>query len=54
MRTETGTGRRSDLLDRTGEVRHMQIGEGNYARTERAIRALLDEGDEADEGGRSR
>jgi thiol-disulfide isomerase/thioredoxin len=42
------------LLDRTGEVRYKQIGEGNYERTESAIRALLDEGDEAGESGRSR
>src|SRR3954452_4496503 len=38
------------LLDREGEVRYTQIGEGNYTRTESAIRALLDEGDEAGDG----
>jgi thiol-disulfide isomerase/thioredoxin len=38
------------LLDGAGEVRYTQIGEGNYERTESAIRALLEGG----EGGRSR
>jgi len=31
------------LLDGAGEVRHTQIGEGGYERTESAIRALLEE-----------
>jgi thiol-disulfide isomerase/thioredoxin len=38
------------LLDRAGEVRYTHIGEGDYKRTESAIRTLLDEGDEAGEG----
>jgi thiol-disulfide isomerase/thioredoxin len=32
------------LIDRSGRIRHAQIGEGNYGRTEGAIRALLAEG----------
>jgi thiol-disulfide isomerase/thioredoxin len=39
------------LLDRTGQLRHTQIGEGSYRRTEAAIRALLTEADEATTGG---
>jgi uncharacterized protein YbjT (DUF2867 family) len=31
------------LIDRAGRIRYMQIGEGNYDRTEGAIRALLAE-----------
>jgi cytochrome c biogenesis protein CcdA/thiol-disulfide isomerase/thioredoxin len=31
------------LLDATGEIRHYQFGEGNYAETEKAIQALLAE-----------
>jgi thiol-disulfide isomerase/thioredoxin len=31
------------LIDRAGQIRHTQIGEGNYDRTEAAIRALLAE-----------
>ena len=31
------------LIDRAGRIRHTQVGEGNYGRTEGAIRALLDE-----------
>ena len=31
------------LIDRAGQIRYMQIGEGNYGRTEAAIRALLAE-----------
>lgn len=34
------------LLDRAGQVRYTHIGEGNYRRTEAAIRALLAEADE--------
>ena len=33
-----------DLIDRAGQIRYTQIGEGNYRRTETAVRALLDEG----------
>ena len=29
------------LIDRSGQIRYTQIGEGNYGRTEAAIRALL-------------
>jgi hypothetical protein len=29
------------LIDRAGQIRHKQIGEGNYSCTETAIRALL-------------
>jgi thiol-disulfide isomerase/thioredoxin len=29
------------LIDRGGQIRYMQIGEGNYGRTETAIRTLL-------------
>jgi thiol-disulfide isomerase/thioredoxin len=32
------------LIDRAGQIRHTQIGEGNYGRTETAIRTLLAEG----------
>jgi thiol-disulfide isomerase/thioredoxin len=32
------------LIDRAGQVRYTQIGEGNYGRTETAIDALLAEG----------
>lgn len=38
------------LIDRVGQVRYTQIGEGNYDRTEAAIRALLDDEDEASAG----
>src|SRR3954449_3991851 len=31
------------LIDRAGRIRYTQVGEGNYARTETAIRALLAE-----------
>jgi hypothetical protein len=31
------------LIDRAGQGRYTQIGEGNYGRTEAAIRALLAE-----------
>jgi thiol-disulfide isomerase/thioredoxin len=31
------------LIDRAGQIRHTQIGEGNYGRTEAAIRTLLAE-----------
>jgi thiol-disulfide isomerase/thioredoxin len=31
------------LIDRVGQIRHTQIGEGNYGRTETAIRTLLAE-----------
>jgi hypothetical protein len=31
------------LIDRAGQIRYTQIGEGNYGRTEAAIRALLAE-----------
>lgn len=31
------------LIDRAGQIRHTQIGEGNYGQTEAAIRALLAE-----------
>jgi thiol-disulfide isomerase/thioredoxin len=31
------------LIDRAGQIRYTQIGEGNYSRTEAAIRTLLDE-----------
>jgi thiol-disulfide isomerase/thioredoxin len=31
------------LIDRSGQIRYTQIGEGNYGRTEAAIRALLGE-----------
>jgi thiol-disulfide isomerase/thioredoxin len=31
------------LIDRAGQVRYTQIGEGDYGRTEAAIRAVLDE-----------
>jgi hypothetical protein len=31
------------LIDRAGQIRYTQIGEGNYRRTEAAIRALLAE-----------
>jgi thiol-disulfide isomerase/thioredoxin len=31
------------LIDRAGQIRYTQIGEGNYGRTETAIRALLAE-----------
>jgi hypothetical protein len=31
------------LIDKTGQIRYVHIGEGNYAETEQAIRALLDE-----------
>jgi thiol-disulfide isomerase/thioredoxin len=31
------------LIDRAGRIRYMQIGEGNYGRTETAIRTLLTE-----------
>jgi thiol-disulfide isomerase/thioredoxin len=31
------------LIDHAGQIRYMQIGEGNYGRTETAIRALLAE-----------
>jgi hypothetical protein len=31
------------LIDRAGQIRYTQIGEGNYRRTETAVRALLDE-----------
>ena len=40
------------LLDRTGEVRYTHIGEGDYERTESAIRALLDEADAGRSAGR--
>ena len=40
------------LLDRTGEVRYTHIGEGDYERTESAIRALLDEADASRSAGR--
>jgi thiol-disulfide isomerase/thioredoxin len=33
------------LIDRVGRVRYAHVGEGAYGRTERAIRALLDEAD---------
>jgi hypothetical protein len=32
------------LIDRAGRIRYKQIGEGNYGRTETAIRTLLAEG----------
>ena len=32
------------LIDRAGQIRYTQIGEGNYGRTETAIRTLLAEG----------
>jgi thiol-disulfide isomerase/thioredoxin len=32
------------LIDRAGQIRYTQIGEGNYGRTEAAIRTLLAEG----------
>lgn len=35
------------LVDRQGQIRYTQIGEGNYSRTETAIRALLSESDES-------
>lgn len=38
------------LIDRVGQVRYTQIGEGNYDRTEAAIRALLHDEDEASAG----
>jgi hypothetical protein len=31
------------LIDRAGQIRHTQIGEGDYGRTETAIRTLLAE-----------
>jgi hypothetical protein len=31
------------LIDRAGQIRHTHIGEGNYGRTEAAIRTLLAE-----------
>jgi hypothetical protein len=31
------------LIDKVGHIRYIHIGEGNYAETEQAIRALLDE-----------
>src|SRR4051812_34114968 len=31
------------VIDRAGRIRHTQVGEGNYGRTEDAIRALLAE-----------
>lgn len=31
------------LIDKTGHIRYVHIGEGNYAETEQVIRALLDE-----------
>ena len=31
------------LIDRAGQIRYTQIGEGNYGRTENAIRTLLSE-----------
>jgi hypothetical protein len=31
------------LIDRAGQIRYAQIGEGNYSRTEAAIRTLLAE-----------
>ena len=31
------------LIDRAGQIRYTQIGEGDYGRTEAAIRAVLDE-----------
>lgn len=31
------------LIDRTGQIRYTHIGEGNYGRTETAIRTLLAE-----------
>jgi thiol-disulfide isomerase/thioredoxin len=33
------------LIDRAGQIRYTHVGEGGYRRTERAIRALLDEAD---------
>jgi hypothetical protein len=32
------------LIDRAGQIRYQQIGEGDYGRTEAAIRTLLAEG----------
>jgi hypothetical protein len=32
------------LIDRAGRIRHQQIGEGEYGRTEAAVRTLLAEG----------
>ena len=38
------------LIDAAGHVRYARVGEGAYGRTERAIRALLNEADDQDQG----